>query len=229
MIIKKKIWPEFFEAVKSGRKKFELRLNDFKIKEGDILVLEEWDPVKKKYTGQKIEKSAGYIFKFKPDQLPFWPPQLIKNKGLQIVSFRESYSDWIEVILRAIIFNQNKILLNHSPENPPAYYYLPGGHLEKGETCAHSLARELKEEIGAKIKKMKFLDAAENFYTDHYGDHHEVNLLYKVDLANKNPRLIRSYEDHICVTWLDISKLSAIKLLPPGSHQYLIKYYKQLS
>jgi len=28
-IIKKKIWPEYFDAVVSGKKKYELRLNDF--------------------------------------------------------------------------------------------------------------------------------------------------------------------------------------------------------
>ena len=38
-IIKKKIWQEYFELVKSGKKRFELRLADFDIKEGDFLVL----------------------------------------------------------------------------------------------------------------------------------------------------------------------------------------------
>lgn len=41
MIIKKKIWPKFFEEVKSGKKKFEVRVADFNIKEGDTLILEE--------------------------------------------------------------------------------------------------------------------------------------------------------------------------------------------
>ena len=30
-IIKKKIWPEYFDAVFLGKKKYELRLNDFEI------------------------------------------------------------------------------------------------------------------------------------------------------------------------------------------------------
>lgn len=38
--IKKKIWPEYFDAVASGKKKYELRLDDFVVKEGDTLVLE---------------------------------------------------------------------------------------------------------------------------------------------------------------------------------------------
>ena len=55
-IIKKKIPPEYFELIKSGKKKFELRLADFDIKEGDILVLEECDPKTRQYTGRTIEK-----------------------------------------------------------------------------------------------------------------------------------------------------------------------------
>lgn len=84
-VIKKKVWPEYFEAIVSGKKKFELRLNNFEINEGDTLLLEEWDPKTKEYTGRKIEKKATYVFKFKTDEL-FWPEQEIKEKGLQIMS-----------------------------------------------------------------------------------------------------------------------------------------------
>ena len=37
--IEKKIWPEYFQEVFDGKKTFELRLNDFSIEEGDIVVL----------------------------------------------------------------------------------------------------------------------------------------------------------------------------------------------
>jgi len=84
--IKKKAWPELFEKVAAGKKNFDLRLNDFEINEGDMLVLEEWDPEKKEYTGRTIEKKVGYVFRFKPDELPFYPAEEIKEKGLQIIS-----------------------------------------------------------------------------------------------------------------------------------------------
>ena len=84
--IKKKIWPEYFDAVESGKKKFELRLNDFVVEEGDILLLEEWDPKTKEYTGRSIEKRIGYVFRFKPDDLSFWPKEDIEKHGLQIIS-----------------------------------------------------------------------------------------------------------------------------------------------
>jgi hypothetical protein len=32
-----------------------------------LLILEEWDPVKKEHTGRKIEKYINYLFKFDLD------------------------------------------------------------------------------------------------------------------------------------------------------------------
>lgn len=84
-IIKKKIWPEYFEVISLGKKKFELRLNDFEVNEGDMLILEEWNLETKEYTGRKIEKKVTYVGKFKIDNL-FWPEEEIKEKGIQIIS-----------------------------------------------------------------------------------------------------------------------------------------------
>ena len=85
-IIKKKIWPECFKAVASGKKKFELRLNDFEVNEGDTLLLEEYDPIKKKYTGRSAEKKVGYILKFKLTELLFYSKEDVEKNGLQIIS-----------------------------------------------------------------------------------------------------------------------------------------------
>ena len=84
-IIKKKIWPKYFEAVLSGKKKYELRLNDFEINEGDILILQEWDPERKEYTERNIEKKVTYVGRFKIDEL-FWPKEQIEERGIQIIS-----------------------------------------------------------------------------------------------------------------------------------------------
>lgn len=82
-IIKKKTWPEIFELMASGKKKFDLRLNDFEVSEGDTLILEEYDQIKKGYTGRTLEKKVGYVLKFKLDD--FGQEQEIKEKGLQIL------------------------------------------------------------------------------------------------------------------------------------------------
>jgi len=137
------------------------------------------------------------------------------------------YIDYIEIIARAIIIYQGKILLCHPSDNPPDFYYLPGGHVEKGETIEQSLQRELKEEIDVKIKTIRFIDLSENFFTDTNGDHQEINICYEVTLDTDNPNSLKSHERHINITWLDISKLSTIKLLPKNIHQFLIRKFNK--
>ena len=48
--IEKKTWPDMFERVLKGDKKFDLRLDDFEVSSGDTLILKEWDPARKSYT-----------------------------------------------------------------------------------------------------------------------------------------------------------------------------------
>lgn len=74
---KVKIWPDYFAAVHSGRKTFELRLNDRDYKSDDVIVLREWSPITEKYTGYSITMSIGYIAKFNGDHvaLSLLPPR----------------------------------------------------------------------------------------------------------------------------------------------------------
>lgn len=81
--IKKKTWPELFNLVISGKKKFDVRLADFDVKEGDTIVLEEWNPETKQYTGRKAEKKINYVLKFTLDK--FGQEDEIKNKGLFVI------------------------------------------------------------------------------------------------------------------------------------------------
>ena len=85
--IEKKIWPEYFQKILEGKKTFELRLNDFNIEEGDIIILKEWDPNKKMYTGRELEKEVGFIGKWKIEDLSvFWSEEDIKDNGIQVIS-----------------------------------------------------------------------------------------------------------------------------------------------
>jgi len=47
-----KIWNAYFEAVAARKKKFEIRKNDRDFREGDHLILREWDPSTQQYTGR---------------------------------------------------------------------------------------------------------------------------------------------------------------------------------
>lgn len=85
--IKKKVWPEYFQAILEGKKNYELRLNDFEVSEGDVLLLEEWDPQTKEYTGRSVEREVTYVAAFKIDEL-FWSEEEIKEKGIQVISLK---------------------------------------------------------------------------------------------------------------------------------------------
>ncbi|MCX6702269.1 MAG: DUF3850 domain-containing protein [Candidatus Wolfebacteria bacterium] len=84
-IIKKKIWPKWFKEVKSGKKKFELRVADFKVEKGDMFEMHEWNPKTKKFTGKKISKKIKYVLKFGLDD--FGQKKLIEKKGFYIIQF----------------------------------------------------------------------------------------------------------------------------------------------
>lgn len=84
--IKKKVWPEFFDKIVSGDKTFEVRLADFDCQPGDILMLQEWLPATKKYSGREIEKEVTYIVKTK--DIAFWSKEDIEKYGLQIIGLQ---------------------------------------------------------------------------------------------------------------------------------------------
>lgn len=92
-IITKKIDTEWFELILAGKKKYELRLADFDIEEGDILRLEEYtkngwvgDKEKREPTGRFIEKKVTFVRK---TDLKGWvdsQPELIE-KGFYVIQF----------------------------------------------------------------------------------------------------------------------------------------------
>jgi hypothetical protein len=61
-----KTWPAQFLAIKRGEKTFDMRRSDDRtFTEGDVLILEEWDPCAGSgaYTGERLTFKAGYILR----------------------------------------------------------------------------------------------------------------------------------------------------------------------
>jgi ASCH domain. len=56
-----KTWPQLFEAVASGVKTFDIRVNNRNFQTGDILVLEEWDPKTQLYSGRALCRRVGFL------------------------------------------------------------------------------------------------------------------------------------------------------------------------
>ncbi len=122
----------------------------------------------------------------------------------------------IEIIARAIIVDKNsEKILFCAPKNE-SYFYLPGGHIEFGETATIALARELKEETGEEISpsKFSFVGTNENLFTQNEKFHHEINLYFHLDGVFSSEQKIISKEDNIIFLWISISELSHYRILP---------------
>lgn len=67
MRVKKKILPEYFEAVLSGHKNFELRKDEDNFQVGDFIVLLEWDPSQNNYTGRFTSRKVKCVLRNVPE------------------------------------------------------------------------------------------------------------------------------------------------------------------
>jgi hypothetical protein len=56
-----KTWPEPFAMLYAGSKTFEIRKDDRDFQLADTLILEEWDPETKEYTGRALTRMVTYI------------------------------------------------------------------------------------------------------------------------------------------------------------------------
>ena len=115
----------------------------------------------------------------------------------------------IETIARGVCVKDGKVLLCRAKGGKSTY--LPGGHIEFGETGRQALVREVKEELGVTSETGVFLGAVENSFQQHGKPHAEINLVYelKIDAAD-----IKSQEDWIEFEWCDLGQLDAANLLP---------------
>lgn len=58
-----KTQPPFFDDVRSGNKTFELRRDDRRYSVGDILLLREFDPRSRTYTGRHCRRRVTYVLR----------------------------------------------------------------------------------------------------------------------------------------------------------------------
>lgn len=85
MRIEKKIWPEYFEKILEGKKNAEIRLKDFNLKEGDELVLKEYNPVTRRYTGNKITKKVKNLNEI--DLTKMYDLKKMQEYGVYLIEF----------------------------------------------------------------------------------------------------------------------------------------------
>ena len=58
-----KTWPFYFQAIWCGAKNFELRRDDRPYAAGDMLILREFDPATKSFTGRRVQAEVTYVLR----------------------------------------------------------------------------------------------------------------------------------------------------------------------
>ena len=116
---------------------------------------------------------------------------------------------FVETIARGVAVRDGKVLLCRAKGGQSTY--LPGGHIEFGETGREALIREVKEELGTDSTAGEFLGVVENSFDQHGKRHCEINLVYRLDLASD---ATESQEDWISFEWCALAELPKANLLP---------------
>lgn len=125
----------------------------------------------------------------------------------------------IHLIVRALIVKSNQILLlKPSQLNKDFSHelcFLPGGHVERGESAKHALKRELTEELGMDCAIEQCMGMLECTWNRKGSLYHELNLIFLVNepsLSTNNPP--SSKEKHIQFFWHPVDELKGLTLLP---------------
>ena len=133
----------------------------------------------------------------------------------------------IETIARGVCIRDGKVLLCLPKDR--SYSYLPGGHIEFGETGREALVREMKEETGLDATAGELLGVVESQFVQKGERHCEINLVYEMGIAlptaaDGNRRLpTAALEDWICFEWVDCDRIDTVNLLPNEMKKYCLK------
>lgn len=119
--------------------------------------------------------------------------------------------DHIETIARGVAVRDGKILLCKAKGGSSTY--LPGGHIELGETGREALVREIKEETGLNSTTGRFLGVVENSFDQKGKRHSEINLVYELEVESPDGS-VSAAEDWIEFEWHELCELDAANLLP---------------
>lgn len=122
-----------------------------------------------------------------------------------------------EVIARGILLKDAAVLLCQN--RAKGYFYLPGGHVDPGETAAEALAREFDEETGLTVHTGPCRAIFEVLFGK---GGQEMNLVFHVEHQGELPDQVASQEDDIAFIWADLATLVDLDLRPRSIKAWLV-------
>lgn len=129
-----------------------------------------------------------------------------------------SHKNNIHVLSRAVILDQDHILLCKTRDLPMSFYFLPGGHIEHGESAEVAVLRELLEESGTQCRIKRFLGCLEHSFEPGHSSichNHEYNFFFEAESDFLKVQIpLALLEDHIELIWIPLHEIDSIDFRP---------------
>jgi len=128
----------------------------------------------------------------------------------------------IELIARGALMRRGSVLVCRDKKG--GYAYLPGGHVEFGETAEQALIRELKEESGLQVRAGACALVHEHFFEQKGAKRHELTLVFHMEPAGTEGALeeVKSLETHLTFEWMDLASVGDQDLRPQAQKAWLM-------
>lgn len=131
----------------------------------------------------------------------------------------------IELLARGVMVRSGRVLLCRNRKK--GHLYLPGGHIEFGESARSALRREIKEEIGFPCAVGRFLGASEHTFVVKGERTCEINLVFEMDVRGAKPgKAVPSREKKLEFVWVPLAKLAGARVEPRSLAKALPEWVK---
>ena len=119
----------------------------------------------------------------------------------------------IEILARGLVLSRGRLLVCRHRRK--GNIYLPGGHVEFGESAPATLERELREETGLACRARHFVGAVEHTFRHKGRQVCEINLIFYLQLPRRFASTsVPSQEDQLEFIWMPLAGLSRSALEP---------------